>query len=214
MRPIHDRSPGRRAIMIKSREEGTSWFTQFLIRENGLDRNGFEEWAFQSGMLFSATTKWWGDRGKRVVPHEGVDFCLYVDRQGRVFQLEKGTRIPVMYAGVVVNIIDDFLGKSVVVAHDCLKDGAPPLLTIYGHTAPLSGLTPGKSVEAGEVIATIAFGQNPLPRISPHLHVSVGFATGIVPYEKLDWKTMGVAVALSNPLDLLVEGRYCLVEGR
>ena len=185
-----------------------SGFGRILVRENRLDEKGFEMWAFLPGMLFRATHKWWGDKGRRTMPHEGTDFSLYVDTGGRVVRLEEGARVPVMFDGVVVGIVDDFLGKSVIVAHGSAGAGVAPFLTIYGHTAPLSDLSVGAAVGAGNIIATIAGTGGRGSAIYPHLHISVGRTTGSIPPEKLDWENMESGVAMSDPLDLILDGRY------
>jgi murein DD-endopeptidase MepM/ murein hydrolase activator NlpD len=186
-----------------------SRFSQILVRENRLDKNGFETWAFMPGMLFLATRKWWGDGGERTRPHEGTDFGLYVDAEGRVVRLEEGTRVPVMYDGVIAGIIDDFLGKSVIVAHGSSEAGIGPFLTIYGHTVPFPDLAVGATVGAGRIIATI--GSRKGVAVFPHLHISVGRATGLIPHEQLDWKNMESGVAMSDPLDLILDGPYRLL---
>jgi hypothetical protein len=179
-------------------------FTQFLIRENALDKDGFREWVFHPDMLFQATEKWWGDRTKRSTPHEGLDFCLYRNGQNHVASLNVGTKIPAMYGGTVMKIIDDFLGKSVIVERErSAGDGA--FLTIYGHTAPVEGLRLGRSIGEGEVIATIAIPKDPRIGVVPHLHLSLALVSETVRYEDLDWKKMSNLVALTmlDPLNLM-----------
>ena len=122
----------------------TTRFTEFMLRENGLERRGFHAWVFLPGMLFNAHDKWWGDKGKRTRPHEGLDVGLFSDRQGRFFRLEEETKIPAMYGGTVVAIVDDFLGMSIVLEHR-LPDSGGPFLTIYGHTVVREGLRPGSA---------------------------------------------------------------------
>jgi murein DD-endopeptidase MepM/ murein hydrolase activator NlpD len=190
---------------------GKSRFTEFLKRENRLDRCGFEAWAFWPGMLFRAAVTWWGDREKRAVPHEGVDFCLYADRRGRVLCLEEGIRVPVMYDGVIIRIIDDFLGKSVLAAHGLSGADRTPFLTVYGHTVPRPDLAVGAAVTAGDVIATIAGAGGSKGAVHPHLHVSMGHTSGLVPYERLEWGNMKAALAFANPLDV-IDGPYRMLE--
>ena len=92
-------------------------FTEFLIRKNALDKGGFKGWVFCPGMLFNSTDKWWGDQGKRDKPHEGLDLCLYKDREDKILRLGEKAKVPVIYDGIVVRIVDDFLGKSVIIEH-------------------------------------------------------------------------------------------------
>ena len=97
-------------------------FTEFLIQKNALDQGGFKEWVFCPGMLFNSTDKWWGDQGKRDKPHEGLDLCLYKDREDKILRLGEKAKVPVIYDGIVVGIVDDFLGKSVIIEH-LISDG-------------------------------------------------------------------------------------------
>lgn len=184
-------------------------FTQFLVRENALDKGGFRGWVFHAGMLFRATEKWWGDKAKRSAPHEGLDLCLYRNRRNRVVSLDVNVRIPVMYDGVVMKIIDDFLGKSIVVEHT-LEGGNTTLLTIYGHTVPIRNLNVGRAVKEGKVVATLADPGTPSRGASPHLHISVFRNTGRASSEAFEWKNIDQpGLEMLNPLDAL-DGPYFL----
>jgi len=141
-------------------------FTEYLIQENALDEHGFKEWIFYPGMLFNAVEKWWGNHGKRDKPHEGLDLCLYRDRWGNKRQLDEKTKIPAIYDGTVVGIVNDFLGKSVIIEHDLTDSDDNRLCTIYGHINPHKGLNVGRIVKEGDIIATLA-------------------------YDKFDWETIG-----------------------
>jgi hypothetical protein len=187
-------------------------FTQFLIRENALDKDGFRGWVFYPGMLFQATEKWWGDRTKRKTPHEGLDFCLYRNVQNQLASLDVGTKIPAMYGGTVTKIIDDFLGKSVIVEHRRPAwDGA--FLTIYGHTAPVEGLCLGRPIGEGEVVATIAMPKDPRTGVVPHLHLSLALASETVLYEDLDWERISNLATLTmfDPLNF-TDSDYIVLE--
>ena len=179
-------------------------FTEFLVRENEFYKLGFEEWVFWPGMLFNAPDKWWGDQSRRDRPHEGLDLCLYKDRWNRILRLDDKTKIPVMYDGVVVRIINDFIGQSVFIEHG-LPDDNSRFLTIYGHTNPREGLRVGRMVKAGDIIASLADSSKPKADILPHLHISVGKTSKFVSYKKLDWETIGVAdtLKLFDPLDVI-----------
>jgi murein DD-endopeptidase MepM/ murein hydrolase activator NlpD len=179
---------------------GTS-FTAHLARENGLEEHGLVAWAMVPGMAFGSTDRWWGDRGRRERPHEGVDLCLYRDRLGQVCRLGEHARLPAMYDGTVVRLCDDFLGRSVMMEHD-LPAGAR-LYTMYGHTVPRPDLRVGQAVRAGEIVAGLA----PLPPhkadILPHLHISLGWASGAVPHDQLDWETIPGILTLVDPAQVL-----------
>jgi len=180
-------------------------FTEFLIQKNALDQSGFKEWVFCPGMLFNSTDKWWGNQGKRDKPHEGLDVCLYRDREDMILRLAEKARVPVLYDGTVVRIVDDFLGKSVFIEHSFSDDDNNRLCTIYGHTIPEETLYVGKIVKKGDVIATLADASRSATNILPHLHISLGWTSKVLSYDRLDWETIGAqdALTLLDPLQVI-----------
>lgn len=184
----------------------TTRFTECMVRENSLGRT-FARWVFLPGMLFNGVDKWWGDKGKRVAPHEGLDFSLYEDREGRVVRMKAGTRVPAMYDGCVAAIIDDFLGETIVMEHRFPHSPAFTLITVYGHAEPAAGLRPGRAFRAGHVVASVASRKSSDKGIDPHLHVSVGRPTGAVAHGSLNWQNMLQGLAMLDPLEA-VDGPY------
>ena len=182
-----------------------SRFTEFLIRENAFDTGGFNGWVFCPGMLFNSTTKWWGDQDKRNTPHEGLDLCFYQDREDTILCLDEQTKVPVIYDGMVVRIIDDFLGKSVIIEHLFSDFHNNRLCTIYGHTIPEENLHVGKIVKAGEVIATLADAKMSKTNIFSHLHISLGWTAKGISYDRLDWRNIGTpnTLTLLDPLQVI-----------
>jgi murein DD-endopeptidase MepM/ murein hydrolase activator NlpD len=181
-------------------------FTELLIQKNDLDKGGFKGWVFCPGMLFNSTDKWWGDQGKRDKPHEGLDLCLYQNRKDRILRLDEKTKVPVIYDGIVVGIIDDFLGKSMIIEHLFFDCDNNRLCTIYGHTIPENNLHVGKIVKKGDVIATLADTNRSKTSIFPHLHISLGWTSEAISYGKLDWeKNIGAqnTLTLLDPLPLI-----------
>lgn len=183
-------------------------FTEYLIRENALDKNGFKEWIFCPGMLFNATDKWWGKQGKRDKPHEGLDLCLYIDQQGKMRRLDEKIKIPVIYDGTVVGIVNDFLGKSVIIEHGLTNSDNNRLCTIYGHTNPHKNLQVGRMLKEGDIIATLADLRNSKVKTLSHLHISFGWASKFISYDKLDWETIGAPNTLTLMDPLYVIGWY------
>ena len=178
-----------------------SSFTDVFVRENGLDKQGFRAWVLYSGMEFGAQDTWWGDKGTRARPHEGIDLCFYRGVADNVFRIDEKAKIPAMYDGIVVKIIDDFIGKTIIMKHSFSEIGEGTFLTLYGHTKPGESLKTGRSVKAGEIIATLA-----TPRGSkaplPHLHLTLAWSPEPVPSDILDWTTIGNPdiVRLVDPL--------------
>lgn len=198
-------TPPRLKVKHTFHNPGQTRFTEFIIRENDLAKSGFDQWVFQPGMLFNSPDKWWGDRGKRDTPHEGLDLCLYRVTSGRIFCIDENTRIPVMYDGVIVAIVNDFLGKSVIVEHELSDSGSPRFCSIYGHTKPPVDLQIGKSVKKGDILATLANSSRSKSGIRPHLHISLGWTAKFISYDRFDWETIGTwdMLTLLDPLDVL-----------
>lgn len=187
-----------------------SRFTEFFIRENALDESGFQEWTFYPGMLFNAMDKWWGNRGKRDKPHEGLDLCFYKDRKDRIFCFDEKMKIPALYDGIVVKMVDDFMGKSVFVEHRLPDSNHRRFFMIYGHTNPLPHLHDGRIVKEGEIIAALARPGKPQINIPPHLHLSLAWIFNKISYENLNWKTMGNLKELKWVDPLQVISRHSL----
>jgi murein DD-endopeptidase MepM/ murein hydrolase activator NlpD len=161
-------------------------FTEMLIDENGLGRYEFAHWVFCEAMLFNAPGKWWGDRGRRDFPHEGIDLCLYADRRGKTRRIDEKTRIPVMHDGVVKAFFKDYLGRAVIIAHD-LAGGGGRFVSMYAHTNPRADLQIGSVVKQGDVIATLADTSGAKSRIIPHLHVSIGLPSAAFSFDAFVW---------------------------
>ena len=189
------------SFLVKTR------FTEFIIRENALDERGFEEWIFLPGMLFNSMNKWWADYGKRKRAHEGLDLCLYRDQRNRLHRLDEKTKIPVMYDGIVVRILNDFLGKSVIVEHGLPGSHNGKFCTVYGHTSPVASLRVGRIVKQGDIIATLAESSRSKTNVFSHLHISLGRKSESISYDELDWETLGATdtLTLMDPMLLIGE---------
>jgi murein DD-endopeptidase MepM/ murein hydrolase activator NlpD len=180
-------------------------FTQMLFDENALAQNGFETWVFCPGMLFNSPDKWWGDRGQRDYPHEGIDLCLYRDRRQRTLRLDEMTRIPAMHKGVVKAIFKDYLGKAVVIHHENLSGENARFISLYAHITPRADLEIDTLVQEGDFLGTIADTSSSKAKIIPHLHFSLGLASPSLSYEGFVWNTIrkGDIITLLNPLEVI-----------
>jgi len=176
-----------------------------LMEANGLDLDDFQSWVFWPGMRFNSTDKWWGDYGQREFPHEGVDICLHKDLSGQVHRLDEKTRIPVMHAGVVRALYNDYLGKAVILEHENTEGRNSKLLSVYAHTKPETNIRPGVLVKAGDIIATIADTSRSKAKILPHLHISFGHPSPDLVYDPFVWDSMRDPdlVALLDPLHFI-----------
>ena len=190
-------------------------FTERLIEANQLALNGFESWLFCSGMQYGSPDKWWGDHGKRDFPHEGIDICLYRDRTQQMRRLEEHTRIPVAHDGVVRAMFNDYLGQAVIVEHESAVIGPKRFLSVYAHTTPLKGIRIGKTLNKGDIIATIADTRHSKANIIPHLHLTLALPAPDLSYEPFVWNIMRDPdkVTLLNPIGIIDRTYHVLDSG-
>jgi murein DD-endopeptidase MepM/ murein hydrolase activator NlpD len=179
-------------------------FHDSLVSLNHIPIQQFSEWAFYPGMLFGAKGKWWGDKGERDTPHEGLDICFYKTGREKLLPVVPGTLIPSAFDGLVVKVSPDFLGESVFIRHDGIAEGQARLMTIFGHTSPVEGLGAGSHVARGEVIGSVAR-PRPGQKVPPHLHVSIAWVNEAATDTELDWARIAGSknVTLIDPLTVL-----------
>ena len=180
-------------------------FTEAFIRANSLGKGEFAAWVFHPDMLFGAMQNWWGAKKRRPRPHEGIDLCLFRDSNGKIIGIDERTKVPAAYDGVVVKILDDFLGKSIFVEHTFRTDRRSVSLMMYGHAVPAEGLSVGEPVGKGQVVATVAPRKGPEARVPPHLHVTVARSMEPIDYAALDWTTIANfgGLQLLDPLEII-----------
>lgn len=183
-----------------------------LRRLNGLANPGFKEWVFRPAMLFGSSDKWWGAGGRRDSPHEGLDLCFYRTTDGNIQRLNAGIKIPALFGGEVVNVIEDYLGESVFVRHRPFENSGRLLYTVYGHIVPSPSVSPGKSLSEGDVIGVISGGRHSATAPPAHLHISAAWIPASFPADKLNWGAIGGPDAvLIDPLSI-TPLQYSVVE--
>ena len=138
-----------------------SSFTQHLLQANHLQQQDFQGWLLQPGMLFAANQFWWGAEGPRPRPHEGLDLCTFGNRRGELNSLGAGALIPTLFAGQVVAIFADFLGQSILVAHQ--QQGARRFYSIYAHVIAAPHLSIGVTVHQKQGMCSLPRNCNRLP---------------------------------------------------
>ena len=107
-------------------------------------------------------------RGARATPHEGLDLYSFAEVDGMMKTVDQHTKIPAAFAGEIVKIDRDFLGKSIYISH-AIFDGRRPA-ALFGVTATPSPGSLCKSahyVAAGEIIAAISGLPGKKPRSRP-----------------------------------------------
>ncbi len=160
--------------------------TQELLRlQTGfwITRFGPEDrmwWGLRDGMKFGDTVNWWGPKQKRPEPlgfHTGIDFVMYQNFQKAWKTIPEGTEVQALYGGTVVSVFQDDMQSTLVVNQEITDtDGGNTLVTIYAHIEPETNVQPGVKIEAGDVLGRIRRSRNERSIVSPHLHLSIGWA--------------------------------------
>lgn len=169
---------------------GPSDFSERLICWNGLLEAGFAAWEFLPGMRFSERAAWWRAGADRGGVHEGLDICWYRTIDGQRLRLGAGARVPVIFAGEVVSVVDDFLGASVFLAHACCDNRGRRLHTILGHLDPRMGLEPGSKLDDGAEVGTIADTSGRKSPVPSHLHLTLALVDREGGPARLDWDAL------------------------
>jgi murein DD-endopeptidase MepM/ murein hydrolase activator NlpD len=179
-----------------------SKFFDYLRASNGPALAGLVTWFFQPGMLFNSLETWWGERRPRPTPHEGIDLCFFKDGAGQVRQVGPDLKIPATFAGEIIKLDRDFLGKSIYLGHEIFAADGRRLYTAYGHTRPVATLKVGNRVAAGEIIATIAPVPGRKTRALPHLHLTLAWMDRAMAPARLTWQNLGhdPDITLLDPL--------------
>ncbi len=182
----------------------SSFFTD-LVALNRPHLDNFRKWLFLPGMLFNAVEKWWGDNGTRPAPHEGLDLCRFEEVGGDTKTLDRHTKIPAAFAGEIVKIDRDFLGKSIFIRHEIFDSRNRQLYSAYGHTRPQAALQVGSRVAAGVALATIADFASPKLAVLPHVHLTFAWMPKIIDINGLNWDNIGKNpdITLIDPLAVL-----------
>ena len=182
-----------------------SEFAAQLIKMNRLDLLGFDRFIFYPGMLFNTLENWWGGKGLRRSSHEGLDICFFTDHHLNQYCLDETIRIPAMFSGTIVCVIDDYLGKTVVMRHDDNNDCKRAFCTFYAHIKPDLHVKAGDVLGQGEPLGAIADVRSiPTPLLS-HLHLSAAWEDMLPRDSGLSWKILNQLdrSAFIDPLDFL-----------
>ena len=159
-------------------------FTENIIALNQLTGLKFKTWLLKPGMRFGDPDKWWASEKPRPTLHEGLDLTAFLDNANGEYQLTKNTIVPPLYRGRLVNIIDDFLGQTVIVNHEIVNLKGESLHGFYSHLSPTDKLKAGSIVNETESLGTIAAGNHFCPA---HLHISTVWISGDFLIGELSW---------------------------
>jgi hypothetical protein len=180
-------------------------FFSYLMEHNRPYLDGLQQWVFQPGMLFRAREKWWGDRGPRPAPHEGLDLYSFSDANGVLHTVDRHIKIPAAFRGTIVKIDQDFLGQSIYIRHEIGSGNGRRLYSAYGHITPRPSLRTRETVAEGEIIAHISGSTGKKTAIAPHVHITFAWMPVPVDPDQLNWENLGhdPGITLLDPLAVL-----------
>ena len=176
----------------------------FIYSNNHLELSdnihGFKQWAFQPGMLFESREFWWNTDKKRTAPHEGLDFHYYLDKGGVIRHIDEFFEVKAISKGTVQKMMADFLGISICIRHESIRDGNCTLHSIYGHVKTGENIEKGVSVCKNGFIGTLA-PQMKSNQAPPHLHLTLCWiADGFKVEQELSWRNLA-----DNPNIILID---------
>ncbi len=147
-------------------------------KEQLSEESGLKSWIFSEGMLFLDRVEWWGNKNRRRTEHEGIDFALGKNAVANVESIPPGTPIRAIMDGEAVAVLDDFLGKTVLVRHPAIRnEDAAIFYTLYSHIQPANGLT--GQVAQGQILGRI--GESKPGNAPMHLHLTAAWIPQSIP---------------------------------
>jgi hypothetical protein len=130
---------------------------------------GFKCWIFLPGMLFGTHIEWWGDGCRRRTEHEGLDFATGILHNGEVCSIQEGVPARALADGEVVAVLDDFIGKTVVVRHATIsRPNGDIFHTLLSHIQPQ--VRQLNTVAKGQIIGKV--GKAAKAGAPAHLHLT------------------------------------------
>lgn len=128
---------------------------------------------------------------------------LFKGTNNQIQQLNTDTLIPSAANGKIINICEDFIGKSIIVRHNISFKQKLDLTFVYAHILPDTSIEIGTNLNKGDIIASIAKTDKRKTTLPPHLHFSVIETPKETPLEHLNWKFFSdkkSRINLINPL--------------
>jgi hypothetical protein len=143
---------------------------------------GFDRWIFRPGMAFGDRMEWWGDGNQRRTEHEGLDFAQGLSPDAGIREIPEGAPARAITDGEIVALLDDFLGKTVVVRHARIVDRNGDVFhTLYSHIRPaVLSLGP---VAKGGILGCVA--KSNAAGAPAHLHVTGAWIPQSIPSKEI-----------------------------
>ncbi len=154
-------------------------------------------------MHFSDPYQWWNTK-KRQCRHEGLDIATFLDYSASVQSFPENAFVPVFLPGIAVHTHEDFLGHTLYVRHDQIRQQSKVLYSLYAHVD--TAVTPGEAMPAETIIARLS-SIVPSKTISPHLHFSIAWVEENLKFENISWENIAdhSAIELIDPIHFITK---------
>jgi len=166
------------------------------------EESGFDYWIVRPGMLFGDCAEWWSNGCRRLTEHEGIDFAEGFGSGKGTCSIAEGVPVRSVEEGEVVAVLDDFIGKTVVVRHHAITRANDEVFhTFLSHIRPEPTLSP--HVAKGQIVGRV--GKSTNTTAPTHLHLTGVWIPGSLPPDDigLHWIHPGysrVCLANLNPI--------------
>jgi murein DD-endopeptidase MepM/ murein hydrolase activator NlpD len=142
-------------------------------------------WVFHPGMLFGDSIEWWGGGDQRRTQHEGIDFAEGIRPGFGICRIPEGTPVRAIMDGESVALLDDFLGKTIVVRHsDILNSNGDVFYTLLSHIQPVTSEL--GFVAKGQILGSV--GKSTKSRTPAHLHLTGAWIPSHIPPDTIGMK--------------------------
>ena len=148
--------------------------------------SALQYWLFDNGMHFLDSCQWWNNK-KRSRFHEGLDLVFYMNTLGNTINFTPGTQIPALFDGVAVHHHPDFLGQTLYVRHEAIRQDSRILHSLYAHI----DIIPQKlrKITTHSTIALIA-GDSVINSVCPHFHISIAWIEEKLNLTAINWQNI------------------------
>ena len=175
------------------------------------EESGFKSWIFLPGMLFGDRIEWWGDGCRRRTEHEGLDFATGILPNGEICGIPEGVPARALADGEVAAVLDDFIGKTVVVRHSTIsRPNGDIFHTLLSHIQPQ--VRRQDAVAKGRIIGKVV--KSAKAGAPAHLHLSGAWIPRTLAAHEIRMDHIHPAfepVALANfNATICLRGKWCL----
>lgn len=156
---------------------------------------------FMKGMHFLDSYQWWNEK-KRSSCHEGLDIATFLDYSATRQLYPAKSLIPVLLPGIAVHQHSDFLGHTLYVRHEQVKQQSKILHSLYAHIDIAEDL--GETISLETVIGSLSNVASP-KTIAPHLHLSIAWIEENLNLENVSWKDFSnqPKIQLVDPINFI-----------